>query len=121
MRLKDVQIRDPDLDKLRPDQLPRSMPLIQISSKDGVPKKILPFPMKRVSLAIVSELGGKYGLDIFRLGSEDASTTSGGSFNGISLSAGMGEEAFPDFKILVVDCSANGSGDEVDICQELSL
>jgi hypothetical protein len=33
----------------------------------------------------------------------------------------VGEEAFPDFKILVVYCSVDGSGDEVDICQELSL
>jgi hypothetical protein len=77
--------------------------------------------MKRVPLPIVSELGGKYGLDVFRLGSEDASTTSRGGFNGIPVSVGVGEEAFPDFKILVVYCSVDGSGDEVDICQELSL
>jgi hypothetical protein len=97
------------------------MPLIQIRNKDRVSKKVLPLPMERLPLAIISELGGEYGLDVFWLGGEDTSTASGGSFNGVAVSFGMGKEAVPDFEVLVVDCAADGAGNEVNICRELSL
>jgi hypothetical protein len=71
--------------------------------------------MKRFPLAVVSELGSKYGLDVLWLGGEDASTASGGGFNRVAVSFGKGEPAVPDFEVLVVYCAADGTGDEVDI------
>jgi hypothetical protein len=119
--LEDLQIRDSILDELWSDQLPRVMPLIQICRKDRVSKKVLPFPVERLPLAVVSELSSKYGLDVLRLGSEDASTASRGAFNGIAGPCGMSEESVPDFKVFVVDCTVDGSGNEIDIWEELSF
>jgi hypothetical protein len=120
MRLENIQVRDPIFDELWPDQLSRSMPLIQIRNKDRIPKEILPLSVKWLPLAIVTELGSEYGLDILWLGSEDATTASGAGFNGIAASFGVSEEAVPDLEVLVVHCTIDGSGDEVDICIELS-
>jgi len=97
------------------------MPLVQIRNKDGVSEKVLPFPMKRFPLTVVSELGSKYGLNVLWLGGEDASTASRGPFNGIAGPCGMREKSIPDFEIFVMDCAADGSGNEVDVCKELSL
>jgi hypothetical protein len=71
--------------------------------------------MKRFPLAIISELGGQYGLDVFRLGGENASTASRRGFNGVAEPFGVCKEATPDFEVLVVDCAADGAGDEVDV------
>lgn len=76
--------------------------------------------MKWFPLAVVSELGSEYGFDVFRLGGEDTSTAGRGSFNSVAMSCGKSEEAVPDFEVLVVDCAADGTDDEVDIWDEMS-
>jgi hypothetical protein len=40
--------------------------------------------MKWLSLAIIRELGGKYSFDVLGVSGEDATTTSRGSFDGIT-------------------------------------
>jgi hypothetical protein len=91
------------------------MPLIQIRNKDGVSKEILPFLMERLPFPVVGELSCEYGLDVLRLGGEDASTTSRSGFNGVAVSFMLGKKAVPDFEILMVDCAANGAGNKINI------
>jgi hypothetical protein len=85
--LKDVQIGDTILDELRADELTRCMPSLSISSEDTyvksafhfllvlvlltISQEIMPFMVKLCTFAIIIELSGKNGLDIFLIGSHN--------------------------------------------------
>lgn len=76
VRLKKLQIRDPAFHKLRPNQLPATMPEITIRREDAVPQEIFPILMKGLALAIVTELRGKDSLDVLRLRRENEALAS---------------------------------------------
>jgi len=77
--------------------------------------------VKRLSLAIIRELGGEYSFDVLRISGEDTSTTSWCAFDSITFSLWGGVEAVPDFEVLMVDGAADRFGDEVDICEQLNM
>ncbi len=115
MRLKDLQITDAILNKLRSDQLPRRMPLIQIRGKDTIAKEIFPFLMKWLAFAIVGELRGENSFDIFRIRSKDDATATWRCFNGIIHALGRSKEALPCFEVFVLDRAFDTSVDEIQI------
>ena len=71
LSFEQLQIRDPILHKLRPDQLPATMPQIPIRREDTVPQEILPVLVEGFPLPIIPKLRREDRFDVLRLRSEN--------------------------------------------------
>ena len=112
---QNLQIRDPVLDELGPDELPAVLPQLSIRGKDGSTQEILPFFVKFGTLSKIVELGREDGLDVFGVGGEDISRSADRKFNGGGPPLRMRENPFPEDKVAVFDGIVDTLEGKIDI------
>lgn len=117
MPLKDLQIRHPPLHKLRPYQLPTSMPRGPIRRKDTLPQKLPPILPERLPLPISGKLRRQHGLDVLGLRREDEALPADGDlYCFVAPARGRpGEEPVPEGEVGVVAAVQEGADHDVDV------
>jgi len=119
MLLKDHQVTDAILDKLRSNQRPTVMPLLPIRGEDTVSQEVLPFFMEGLTFAIVFELSRQDGFDILRIGSEDKALRTELCFDSVWRRRGpeSGEQVLPEFEVSVADSGSDAFVDKIEACR----
>lgn len=89
------------------------MPLLQIRGEDAVTEEILPIIVERLTLAIVTELGRKNGLDVFRVSRQDAADAYWPGFDGVRFA--FAKERLPGIKIFVLLGSSDHFHEQIEV------
>ena len=71
MGLEDVKVANALLNEEGPNKLPAGVPRVAVCGEDGIAQKLAPFSVEGLALAIVVELLGENGLDVFGVSGED--------------------------------------------------
>jgi hypothetical protein len=113
-----VQVADTVLDELGADQLPTVVPLLAVSGEDAVTEEGPPFLVEGLALAVVAELRGQDGLDVFVVGREDDAAAGNTALGRVRR--GMAEHAVPEGEVLVCPCRFDARPEKIKACVVLA-